>query len=226
MEHRRHGDVIREMLDLDGKTVLDIGCGDGSLSRLLARAGAHVTGLECNLPQLQRAKESEPVADETYLEGIGEDQPVEDASVDIAIFFNSFHHIDPANMGAALAETQRTLKPGGQLLIIEPLAEGPQYQLTRMIDDEFEVRALAYETIKAGRDYGFKEKTEYGYIFNNIHKSLDKFRERSCRVDPARADIFEEHGATIRQTFEEFGKPVETGFAFEQPMRANLLEKI
>ncbi|MEE9479068.1 MAG: methionine biosynthesis protein MetW, partial [Kiloniellales bacterium] len=43
---RTHGEVLHETLSLSGLRVLDIGCGDGSLVRLMTRQSAKATGLE------------------------------------------------------------------------------------------------------------------------------------------------------------------------------------
>src|SRR5258708_2007439 len=41
----------------EGLTVLDAGCGEGYLSRMLAKAGATVTGLDFSAPLIAAAKE-------------------------------------------------------------------------------------------------------------------------------------------------------------------------
>src|SRR5712691_10176378 len=45
--------------DIAGLTVLDAGCGQGYLSRILARRGAHVTGMDISPNLIQIAREQD-----------------------------------------------------------------------------------------------------------------------------------------------------------------------
>jgi len=121
---RDGADVIRQSLALQGARVLDVGCGDGILVRLMAREGAAVTGLEISEDQLARARAAATVAGESYRVGRAEALPFDDEVFDIVVFFNSLHHVPVEDQETALAESARVLKPGGHLLVVEPLAEG------------------------------------------------------------------------------------------------------
>ncbi|MCW8971490.1 MAG: class I SAM-dependent methyltransferase, partial [Rhodospirillales bacterium] len=147
MNIRRNSDVVRECLELGGKRVIDVGCGDGGLVRLLTRAGAKATGIEPNPKALAKAEKYDRVADEAYIEGVGEALPFDDGSIDIVVFFNSLHHIPSEAMGPSLQEARRVLKPNGVIFISEPIAAGPHFEMMRPIDDETEVRALAYQAM-------------------------------------------------------------------------------
>jgi len=61
----------------------------------------------------------------------------------------SFHHLPVAAMRPALTEAARVLAPGGRLVAVEPLPEGTFFELTRLADDETEVRAAAYAALKS-----------------------------------------------------------------------------
>jgi len=45
--HRTNSEVLTASLDLSGKKVVDVGCGEGNLVRLMTRHGAKVFGIEC-----------------------------------------------------------------------------------------------------------------------------------------------------------------------------------
>ena len=115
MDKRRNTDVIVETLALEGKRVIDVGCGDGGLVRRLTRLGAHVLGVECSPRQLAKARAVAPAGDETIVEGVGQALPADDDSADVVIFFNSLHHIPIEHLAKAMAEAARVLKPDGEV---------------------------------------------------------------------------------------------------------------
>ena len=106
-------DVIASLLPIEGAHIVDVGCGDGSLVRALTKRGAHVTGVEILDDALNRARAAQPVGDERYLKGVGENLPMHNDSVDAVIFMNSLHHIPIPHMaqgagrGGAGAEAGR-----------------------------------------------------------------------------------------------------------------------
>jgi 2-polyprenyl-3-methyl-5-hydroxy-6-metoxy-1,4-benzoquinol methylase len=52
--------VLHDMVNLQDQTVLEIGCGDGRLTRRLAQEAAHVTGIDPDPQQITLAKENCP----------------------------------------------------------------------------------------------------------------------------------------------------------------------
>ncbi len=227
MERRKNGDVLVENLTLRDKKVVDVGCGDGALVRLMTRHGANAVGIECSQGQLKAARAEPAIANEIYVEGVAEDLPFDEDSLDAVVFFNSLHHVDVPSQPKALAEAHRVLKAGGTLYIAEPLAQGPNFEVGRAVDDETEIRAKAYEAIKdAGAGaLGFKAEKEMTYIHTIESASFEAFRDRHIRVDPARAAAFECDEEKLRQLFHKLGKPSPNGFAFDQPIRVNILKK-
>lgn len=224
-EFRGNGSVLRENVALDGARVLDIGSGDGKLVRYMTRHGAHATGLECGAAQLEKAQSHALEGDEEYVEGVGQDIPFDDNTFDVAVFFNSLHHVPPEFMDAALAEAARVVKPGGTVYVAEPLAEGPSFAMYAPVDDETEVRALADAAL--GRaDGGLLTQESVKFYTNSYHyESFDAMREETIRIGPERAAIFEEVADEVRALFEELGVKEEKGWRFDQPMRVNILRK-
>ncbi|MFG2695300.1 class I SAM-dependent methyltransferase [Kitasatospora sp. NPDC051984] len=98
------------------RTVLDLGCGTGRFTPLLAEAfDALVVGVEPSEPMLTvaRAGRSHPRVD--YRGGNAESIPLPDASCDLTLIFQVVQHFsDPAR---AAAETARVTRPGGRVLI-------------------------------------------------------------------------------------------------------------
>ncbi len=226
MDKRRNTDVIVETLALEGKRVIDVGCGDGGLVRVLARFGAHVLGVECSPRQLAKARAGAKVADEEIVEGVGQDLPADDQSADAVVFFNSLHHIPIAFQAKALAEAARVLKPGGEVYVSEPLPWGPFFEAVRPIDDETWVRGAALASIKGAWVHGLEEASEFTYIHPLVLRDYEAFRDKIVSANAEREARFAELDGELRERFARLAQPAEGGgFAFEQPMRVNLLRK-
>ncbi|CAA7621548.1 2-polyprenyl-3-methyl-5-hydroxy-6-metoxy-1, 4-benzoquinol methylase [Candidatus Terasakiella magnetica] len=227
MDKRRNSDVIVETLALEGKRVIDVGCGDGALVRLMARFGAQVLGVECSPRQLAKARSGKVIGSEEIVEGVGQSLPAPDASADVVVFFNSLHHIPIEYQARALSEAARVLKTGGTVYISEPLPYGAFFEAVRPIDDETWVRGAALAAIKAGWLHGLDEISEFTYIHPLVMNDYEAFRERIVSANSEREQRFTQLDAEMRQRFAGLATPLaDGGFGFEQPMRVNLLRKV
>lgn len=228
MEHppRKHTAVMRDILPLKGQRVLDVGCGDGGLVRFMTREGAQVTGLECSEGQLARARAAAPAGGEDYLSGVGQDLPFEDAALDAVVFFNSLHHIPVEAQCAALNEALRALKTGGEVYILEPLAEGAFFEMMRPIEDETEVRAAAYDAILAtAQSPEVSEHREVTYAAPLRYDSFEACRDGMIAVDEKRRAAVEAEGEKLRQAFEAAADFRDGTYHFASPSRLNLLRR-
>jgi ubiquinone/menaquinone biosynthesis C-methylase UbiE len=101
-------------------TIADIGAGEGSLSMLLAQSAERVIAIDNSEQMVAFGRDAAFKAGIRNLEyrlGDLEELPLEDASIDLALFSQSLHHaIHPQN---ALKEAHRVLKPGGKLFILD-----------------------------------------------------------------------------------------------------------
>ncbi len=224
MQHRRNTDVIVETIAVEGKRVIDVGCGDGHLVRHLAGHGAHVLGVECSPCQLAKARAAARVAGEDIVEGVGEALPAPDESADLVVFFNSLHHIPVALMGRALAEAARVLKPGGRVYVSEPLPEGALFEAVRPVSDETEVRAAALAALATAP--GLVAEAEFRYVHTVRLAGYEAFRDRIISANAEREALFATLDAEMRVRFARLAEPDGDGFRFLQPMRVNLLRKV
>jgi len=223
--HRTNSEVLTVTLDLRDKKVVDVGCGEGHLVRLMTRHGAKAFGVECNPQQLEMAHGQKPVGGEVYYAGKAEALPFDDASIDVVVFFNSLHHVALDAMSQALGEAARVLKSGGQLYVCEPIAEGPHFDLMRPVHDETAERAKAYEAVQEAGALGLSAQDEFTYIHPAKHTDFGQFKARMLRINPHRADDFEALEFDLQAAFARLGTSGTDGFTFDQPMRVNLLEK-
>lgn len=137
--------AIREIGNLRGARILDVGIGDGFSSVLMAQAGAQVTGIEVSTAALARA---ETLAQRNGVEldlhqMPGEDLHFEDYSFDGILCISAYHHMDQER---AAAEFARVLRPGGRLVMIDPLATNPPAWLYRRVGMFLSREATSRET--------------------------------------------------------------------------------
>jgi SAM-dependent methyltransferase len=106
----------------DGARVLEVGCGPGRLSILLARKhGLDVTGLDLDPAMIERARDNadrSPKGDgrrPSFLVGDVASLAFPDRSFDLVVSTLSMHHW--AHPTAGLVEVGRVLRPGGRALV-------------------------------------------------------------------------------------------------------------
>jgi SAM-dependent methyltransferase len=101
--------------DVAGLHGLDLGCGEGHNTRLLAARGAHMTGLDLSATFLRHAQESERAnaTGARYVHGTATSLPFRDGAFAFSTAFMSL--MDMADPAAVLREVQRVLQPGGFL---------------------------------------------------------------------------------------------------------------
>ncbi|MCK4873292.1 MAG: class I SAM-dependent methyltransferase [Phycisphaerales bacterium] len=101
--------------DVDGLHGLDIGCGEGHNTRLLARRGAIMTAIDIAPTFVRHAREleSEQPLGITYKVADARRLPFDDSSFGFATAFMSL--MDMTRPNEALAEAYRVLRPGGFL---------------------------------------------------------------------------------------------------------------
>jgi len=107
-------------LPLEGKRVLDFGCGTGRWCRILAAKGADVTGVDISeqaIALAQRTTESNRVR---YLVSAIADLELPPHSFDIICCVTVLQHVtDPVELQRSLAVIKRLLKHDGTLVIME-----------------------------------------------------------------------------------------------------------
>jgi SAM-dependent methyltransferase len=218
-------DVLDEILPDGAPLVVDVGCGDGSLVRHLARRGARAVGVEVGAEPLARARAHEPVGGERYLAGGAQDLPLDDGVADAVVFANSLHHVPGDLLDTALAEAARVLRPGGLVYVQEPVADGAYFELLRPVDDETAVRAAAHAAIGRAARHGLRHEREIRFDHDLVHPDFASFRDRVVLADAARAERFAGLEDDLRRRFEASGEASEHGFRFRQPMRVDVLRR-
>lgn len=103
--------------DVAGLELLDAGCGEGYNTRLLAQAGAAVTGVDISHEMIARARDAEsqqPLGVGYEVAAFEDLSMLETASFDRVVSFMAL--MDGADLAGAMAELHRVLRPGGHLM--------------------------------------------------------------------------------------------------------------
>src|ERR1700730_6164678 len=200
-------DLLDELLDVRGRDVLDVGCGEGWLVHRFASAGARAVGHDPLATALERARREAPAA--PFVEGTAESLPFPAASFDIVVFFNSLHHVPEDCLDGALTEAERVLRADGVLYVQEPLAEGEFFELMRPVDDETGVRSAAQAALGRAAAGPLVERARVEAV---TPVRLADFEARGGRVvsgEPSRAVAIDAQASALRAAFARLGRPVE-----------------
>lgn len=140
--------TIQSLVSLEGKTVLEVGCGDGTRTIQIANHCAYVTAIEPNVEQLEKAKREHPLSNGKYLVASADALPMKSQEVDVIFFTLSFHHVPIDSMHQAIDEALRVIKPNGYIIFLEPAFTGTFFDAEISFDacdgDERKEKAAAY----------------------------------------------------------------------------------
>jgi SAM-dependent methyltransferase len=122
---RFNRDVFVELVPSPGRRTLDLGCGEGRLSRDLKALGHDVVGVDRSQTMVAAARAADPdielhLADAAQL-------PFEDAAFDCVLAFMSLQDVE--DLRGAIRESARVLEPGGRLClaVVHPLNSAGQF---------------------------------------------------------------------------------------------------
>jgi SAM-dependent methyltransferase len=143
----------------DGGDALDIGCGEGRVSRRLGQAGWRMTAVD-PVERLIAAARGAASADAYAVASAGA-LPFAEGSFDLCVLYNVLMDLD--DPAAALREARRVLRPHGTLVVslVHPLADRGRFEAaggeTRFVlgQDWFETRRFAATERRDGLEMPF-----------------------------------------------------------------------
>jgi ubiquinone/menaquinone biosynthesis C-methylase UbiE len=131
---RFHRDQFLGLVPEPGSLTVDIGCGEGRLTRHLKSLGHKTIGIDVSETLIALANAEDPSGD--YRLANAAKLPIDDQSADLAIAFMSMQDID--DLRSAVSEAARILRPGGRLVmaIVHPINSAGQF-VDESADSEF-----------------------------------------------------------------------------------------
>ena len=219
-------DIYNQLLSLDDKLFVELGCGSADITRNIATAGKgrKITALEVDEIAHQKNLQITDLPNVSFGLSGAQDIPLDDESVDVVFMFKSLHHVPLELMDQSLLEVRRVLKPGGFAYISEPIFAGEFNEILRLFHDEQKVREAAFQAVKRAVDDGLFILAEQ--VFFNTSMKYQSFAEFENNVinathsdhalDKALYDL-------VKQRFEQhMGNDAAH---FLTPIRVDLLQK-
>ncbi len=134
--------------------VADLGAGEGTLSQLLAKNARSVIAVDISERMVevgtQLAKDHPNLE---YRLGDIEEPPIEDGSIDLAIFSQALHHANSPQR--AVQSAYRILRPGGRIAILDLLAHS--FEQARELYADLWLGFSEVELLRLLEQTGFQE---------------------------------------------------------------------
>jgi ubiquinone/menaquinone biosynthesis C-methylase UbiE len=106
--------LVQQWVPLDGKAILDVGCGIGTYVRKFRQFSDDVHGVDIDDERVAKARESLPNIDVAP----GEQLPYPDGRFDVVFLHEVIEHVDDDR--ATIREAVRVLREGGRVVIYAP----------------------------------------------------------------------------------------------------------
>ena len=152
--------------------VLDIACGEGYGSALVAEVANSVVGVDIDLGTINEALSKYKAPNLSFIQGDCANIPHPNNSFDLVISFETIEHHD--KQSEMLREIRRVLRPDGVILISSP--NRPEFNRGRNEPYPYHVRELDYnefnsllcEEFKNVEFYG--QKSTFGSLVITLHE--------------------------------------------------------
>ncbi|MEA1889110.1 MAG: class I SAM-dependent methyltransferase [Pseudomonadota bacterium] len=218
-------EIYNCLLSLDGKHILELGCGSAEITRNIATSGTgrKITALEVDEIAHEKNLQITDLPNVSFALSGAQEIPLEDDSVDVVFMFKSLHHVPLELMDASMQEIRRVLKPAGLLYISEPVFAGDFNEVLRLFHDEQKVREAAFHTVKKAVDEGLFNLVEETF-FNSPMKfeSFAEFENNTIKATHSSHKLDDNLYALVKQRFEQHLG--DDGAHFLMPIRVDLLQ--
>lgn len=152
LEHMNRYYFVREALELNGKTIVDLASGEGYGSNLLANSAAFVYGIDISEEAVEHARNKYVRNNLQYQQGDASKIPLPDSVADVFVSFETIEHHDKHI--EMIKEIKRVLKPDGILIMSSP----DKYFYSDLVNykNPFHIKELYYDEFKTLITSNFK----------------------------------------------------------------------
>lgn len=171
LEHLHRYYLARELAL--GKDVLDIACGEGYGSALLAEVARSVVGVDASEEVIRYANERYQRSNVQFKHGACGHIPLPDASIDLIVSFETIEHHDEHH--EMMREFVRILRPDGLVLISSP--DKAEYSDKPQFVNSFHVKELYFEEFQElllnyfGHAQFYGQRVRYGSCIGPLHNA-------------------------------------------------------
>lgn len=217
---------LLETLNLNDKTILELGCGNASMTKQISQNGFNRKIIACEVDKIQHNKNLElNIENIEFKLSSAEDIQVDDNSIDFVMMFKSFHHIPIDLMQKALDEIKRVTKPNALIYISEPLFSGDLSDIISIFHNEERVREEAFKAIKKSVDNeDFKLFQEIFFYTPVTYLNFDDFKSKVMDVTFNDNNISKELEEKVKNKFEQISN--NQSITFQKPFRVDILQNI
>lgn len=218
------GEIIEELLSLEGARVLELGCGKAEKTRLVAQKTASVLALEVDEIQLANNRTIKGLPNVSFEHGGAEKIPAADSSFDIVLMFKSLHHVPDELMDNAFFEIRRVLKTGGIAYVSEPIYAGDFNEILRLFHDERAVREAAFAAEMRAVSMRRLALVTQKFFLQPMHfESFSQFEDQVLKVTHTDHKLSPELFEDVRLKFNNHMSP--NGADFYMPIRVDIFRK-
>jgi SAM-dependent methyltransferase len=166
---RHHRDQFLQLLPAPGDLTIDLGCGEGRLTRHLKSLGHQVIGIDASPSLVAAARASDPSM--TILRADAASLPLADGCADLAVAFMVLHDMDA--MPEAVAEVARALRPGGRfcVAIVHPVNSAGKFE-NNAANSPFIIKG---DYLKSFAYADTVEREGRSMTFHSRHRSLEGY---------------------------------------------------
>lgn len=187
LEHyHRYAIVLSALSDKD---VLDVACGEGYGSSMMADVAKSVIGVDVSQEAVDNAKSSYKKTNLTYQQGSASDLGFSDESFDVVVSFETIEHL--MEQEEMISEISRVLRPNGRVIISSP--NRPVFHEEYGADNEYHVKELDFQ--------------EFDLLLRNKFKFVDYYGQRmtmGSMIRPVDREVgsytaWHDNGETLKQ---------------------------
>lgn len=167
-----HREAFLASLPAPGRLTLDLGCGEGRVTRDLRALGHRVIGVDVAPSMVGAAREADPEGE--YVEADVAHLPFEDEVADLAVAFMTLMDMD--NMPGAVAEIARVLEPRAPFVaaVVHPINSAGRF-VPRQGGEDAPFVIGSYRGQRRYSDY--LERAGYEMTFESIHYTLEDYSQ-------------------------------------------------